>query len=262
MININNFKQFVDTVSNKNGKGTIPPVRFNSIVRQALWEWTSKQYGNEEEYQPGRPVPRYAYEMTTKIIDNLRHLKVTAPLSPNSEGKITVPDGTTKDKTGTKLGKYLHFSSLRVVYKVYSGDKDSNICGYSPNNTETRPVITYEKNVNLVRDDEVATYLDSSIRMPTVEFPICTLFGEYIQIYPKKGIQDVFLTYLREPQTPVWGYIISNERPVYDSSSSIDIDAPEESFNKIAMGVLALLGISIREEQLIQYAEMNKIKGI
>lgn len=261
-IDIDKFKRFVDFISNKNGRGTITPPDFNLAAESALKEWTMKQYNNEEEYQPGRPIPRYSYEMTTKITDNLRHLKEVREFAPD-DGSINVPNGTTVTDVNKQVcPAYLHFSSMRAIYKVYEGTTDNNICGYSPTDKENRPVKEYENDVKLVRDDELGDYLGSSIIYPSVSDPICTLYSSTVQIFPKKGIHRVKFTYLRQPNIPKWSYTVVNNRPVYDASNSVDIDAPEEAFNKIAMGALSFLGISIREPELVQYSEGMKSKGV
>ena len=156
----------------------------------------------------------------------------------------------------------MNFSSARTTYKVYEGTTDNDICGFTPKKPEDRPVKTYEKEVQLLRDDEIATYLDSTIVYPSVSYPKCSLFGSYLQIWPKKGLQQVTLTYLRQPNEVLWAFTTQNGRPVYDAANSVDIDAPDKAFNRIAMNVLSFLGISIREDQLFQYAELNKSKGV
>ena len=46
------------------------------------------------------------------------------------------------------------------------------------------------------------------------------------------------------------------------SSTSTNIEAGEDAFNEIAMITLGLLGINLREQDLVQYATLNENKGI
>jgi hypothetical protein len=64
-------------------------------------------------------------------------------------------------------------------------------------------------------------------------------------------------------ETPVWGYTLDiNDNPIFDPSSSVDIDLPEILLNDISRIIIGYMGINIRENDLIQYAELAKTKGI
>jgi hypothetical protein len=79
-------------------------------------------------------------------------------------------------------------------------------------------------------------------------------------MYPR-SINRVIFTYLRQPVAPVWGFTVTNGRPVYNSTTSTNFEAPEEAFGDIANRILSLLGIYVREPQLQQYAEAMKQQG-
>jgi hypothetical protein len=246
MINIDDFKKFVYDLANKNGRGTISPDRFNSFSERALMEWTMQQYGNQSEYQPGRPIPRVGYENTQMTIDNLRHLLEVQEVSLGSEG-ILIPDGVIQNALGSEvMPDYLHFSSLRTLvhYQV-----DGNLT-------------TLERPVEIVSDNEFGNRQISKIVAPSPQYPIGKFEKDRIIIAPSNAAQRAKLSYLRQPNTPVWGYTLVNNRPKYDSSLSTDLDAPREAFNAIAIRVLGFLGIHLREQDLQAYSMTNKQSGI
>ena len=178
MINIDEIKRFVEFCANKSQAGSNPtPTKFNLAVKRAQMEWVMERYGNPNTYQPGRPVPRIAYQQTQKITDDLKFLlSKPTPLQIDKDGKAVYPSD------------YLHMSSVRYKYK---------------------------KKLS------------------------CN----------KKLI-------LKEVDTLV------NGRPVYDPFLSVDLEAPDEALNEIAVRTLSFLGIHIREPQLIQYAETLKAQGV
>lgn len=245
MININEHKEFVFDVANKNGRGTVSPARYNRYTERALMEWTMKQYGNQQEYQVGRPIPRIAWQNTQHSTDNLRHLLEVREQYLTSSG-ITIPDGVAVDATNQVMPEYLHFSSLRTVIIYQVGGSISTI----------------ERPVDIVNDDELGDRMISKIVAPSAQYPVGKFESDKILVYPSNAAQKVKLTYLRQPNKPVWGYNLVNNRPVYDSAQSTDIDAPKEAFNAIAMGVLNFMGVSLREQDLVAYAQSNKQGGI
>lgn len=242
MININEFKTWFELLANKSGKGDyVSPSKFNQIVEQSLWTWIMRQYGNDQEYQPGRPIPRVSYELTQDVIDKLRHLKEEAYFLI-STGELSIPDGSTvKDNTNTVVPEYLHWVAM---YNNYSVDG-----------------VNTEREIKLLRTNEVARRVNSTISPPTNKRPVAEMRDTYFKIWPKT-VQFIRFVYLRHPEAPVWGYTTTNNRPVYDASASTDIDAPKEAMNELVMIALSYIGINMREPELIQYAETMKDKGV
>lgn len=246
MINIDRYRNFVQFVSNKNGKGAYEsPSQFNLNAERSVMEYTMKRFSNVHEYQPGRPIPRVSYEMTQKVIDDLRHLKERRSFRVEN-GSFPIPDGVSvSDLSGEISPTYLHLSAISYDKIDQVGDK----------------ITKTQKGFKMLKDDEVDTAINSCIAPPDANNPMGNIQSESILVFPD-NIQIVNVIYLRQPKSPVWGFNIVNERPVYDASSSVDIDAPEEAFNEIVMMHLGFLGIHIREMELIQYANQNKTQGV
>ena len=104
MIDINELYRFVQFVSNKEQSGYVKPSEFNIAVDRAQMQLFMERYNNPAEYQPGRPIPRVAYQQTQKISDDLRMFikRVTLPI--NSNGMMNYPDD------------YIHFSKATYRY--------------------------------------------------------------------------------------------------------------------------------------------------
>lgn len=248
MVNINDFKQFVEFISNKSGMGSyVSPDEFNLNAYRAVMEFTMKRYGNPQEYQNGRPIPRITYEKTQKIIDDLRHLK-EVHLMNVVNGEMNIPDGVSvTNSIGTIIPEYMHLSTLTYNYIT------NNDCNTS--------ATVRKKSVEILKDDEVAVRCDSDLVPPTLNYPTANIQNSYIRFYPV-NISQVEMVYLRQPNKPLWNYTVVSNRFVYDATTSVDLDIPKEAFNEVAMMYLSYLGLRIREQQLVQYAETQKQQGV
>lgn len=242
-INIDDFRTFVLNVANKSGKGELPtPAQFNSYAYSALLSWVNDVLGARREYQYGRPVPRVSSDTTQATIDDLRFLKYEADMNVVN-GAISIPDGSTvTDRNGNVLPEYLRLSTVRGYYY-----------------TQTSPTVVKKNEVPVrpVSDDELSLVLDSNVNYPTLKYPVINESSEVLNIYPTT-FQYVHLTYFRQPVKPVWAYTTVNNRPVYDAVNSVDLEAPKDAFNEVAMRTLSLLGVNMREADLVQYAEAKK----
>jgi hypothetical protein len=244
MININDFKGFVFFVMNKEGKGSVSPSEFNIATYSALRTWTMDKYGNDAEYQPNMPIPRKGWQITHKITDDLKHLLETRLFAVN-DGAMALPDGTSYDLDGNIAPDYLHYSSLNHNYVI----KDS-------------PITIMKVPIQILTDAEFSSIDSSVVKKATLRFPKATFRSESLQVTPKEVI-SVYLTYLRQPKEPKWEYTLDiNNRPVYDPLNSLDLDAPLEAFNSIAMMTLNLMGINLRDADVTQYSQGKQQTGI
>lgn len=242
---VDELYKFVLFIAKKNQNGANPsPDEFNLALSRAYIEWVMNKYGNDKKLIQGKDAPMVAYQKNQKISDDLMFLMETRSFDIVN-GILPIPNGTTRDVTGAIAPSYLHLSSLRYTYYV-------NCKG------------TYTENVSdieILRDDEVASVMSSRIVKPKKDFPIGYFGKDSITIKPRE-INRVTMTYLRKPTVPVWGYVVANNRPMYNSATSVQLESPDETHNDIAMRVLRYLGISIREPQLFQYANAMEKEGI
>lgn len=241
MINIDKFKTFVYFVANKNGRGTLTPTEFNSATERALFAWTQNQLSNQKQYQPGNPKSQTSLDLDQESIDKLRHLKETRSIAVTN-GEMPIPNGTIQDLNGNIMPDYWRYVKLMHTYSNV-GQK-------------------VRREIEILKEAEYGSRIDSSIVYPTKRRAIGLFHDTFIEIQPENLITLVSLTYIRNPQTPVWGYTVVNNRPVYSPSLSTDVDAPKSAFNEIAMIALEFIGIHLREQELIQAAIGLENKGV
>lgn len=165
------------------------------------------------------------WQTTREVTDALAPLLVYTIISPDTSGEAAYPDD------------YMHVSSIRALWF---------------RNGKGVPVEIRE-----ITDDDAGDLLMSPIVQPTTKYPAMTYYADYMQFYPKE-INTIQFTYFRYPPVPVWAYTMVNNRPVYDSSNSIQLEVRSEYQNEIAEMICSQFGIFLRDQSLIQYAETLK----
>ena len=83
-IDVNELYEFVKFVANKEQSGYIKPDEFNLVADRAQMQFFMERYNNPAEYQPGRPIPRVAFQQSQKVSDDLRILKFHKKLSKSN----------------------------------------------------------------------------------------------------------------------------------------------------------------------------------
>jgi len=237
MINIDKFKKFVYFAANKNGRGTITPAQFNLVTEQALNAWTNKQIGDIDQ-----AASKTSLDLDQVSMEKLRHLKEHRFFKVEN-GLLLTPNGIDVYDLNTDLAPaYWFFSALS--HRITYNDTDGNL-------------VNHLKEINIIKDSELAVLTSSQINYPTHKHPVAVLRAKDFELYPS-SIHRAKLDYIREPLTPEWKYTMVSERPVYDSANSIDVDAPPKAFIEISMIALEYMGIHIRENELIQFAAMQE----
>jgi hypothetical protein len=110
-----------------------------------------------------------------------------------------------------------------------------------------------------VSNGKIASLNMSMLTAPSTMFPAYTQAGSLMYIYPTTitGFGAVKATYFRYPKPPKWTYIsLAGGEPAFDQSQPDyqDFEVPAEDEYKLAMKILQYCGISIREQQVVQFA--------
>lgn len=237
MIDVNKAYKFLQFLSNKNQSGFLTPNDFNLIINRALQSWVMDRYHNVKKQNPNGES-FMGWQQSQKITDDLRYLIEHDRITQvDDNGRIALPSD------------YLHLSSLRYQYTYFD---------------EGGTLAIEEQSVDILRDNEIGGMLSSKIfgkKIRQGKTIVAAIYDEYIQVHPKERGRAI-LTYLRKPVEAVWSFTNVNNRPVYDATTSVDIEAPEEAFNEICMIACSFLGINLREGDLINYSETQKQQGI
>jgi hypothetical protein len=236
MINVNELKIFIDFIANKEQSGTAYSIiQLNNAMQAANIDLYKLRYGLPEDYIPGMPLPRQAYEVTQKIKDDLRAFKEKISIPVDQFGIMQLPSN------------YVHKTAIEYVKITNSPD------------CEIPEALT--KSVEIIDDDKWSERVSNTIKKPTLDFPICNFLKDSIRFEPK-NLGQVELSYLRIPIKPIWGYTFQNGVEVYNASTSVDLEWNEILFTDIAKLILNYLSINLKDGELQQAMAEYKTKGV
>lgn len=242
MVSVKTVLDLINFISNKETAGNTMKIdEFNTLCKGVNVDIFKQCYGLPEEYRPGQPMPRMAYEITKKLMDDLHFLKVrtgveVSPMILDQYGRADIPSN------------YLHLSSALYNEVV------SNEC----NEFVIKP-----RDIELLTDAQRGNRLSNSITMPTKQDPCMAMFNTYFEFYPK-DLREVEMTYLRMPAIPIYGYTIDEETDeyVYDPNTSQDFEFPEDKLMDIVRITLSYIQINLQNFQITSYIEAAKEEGI
>lgn len=114
--------------------------------------------------------------------------------------------------------------------------------------------------IELVNKTEFNRQANSNLIAPSLTYPIYTKIGTSYRVSPKVPTgYTTEMFYLRTPKAPKWSYVVAGGNPVYNGSASDlqDIELPSSLYNRVVVKVLGYAGLSIREEQVMQAANVE-----
>lgn len=225
----------INTISGEKLKGKVlTPEQYQIIIKQASLKHFKKKVGLPEEYQPGAPLPRQAYEITNLITMYLSPFKVQM------------------GKTGS------------VPMRVDSnGFADSPTNMYYPGTMQYNSSAGIEniRRIDIVSDQEWVDRHEDALQVPTWRNPIANIQNGYIRFSP---ITDKFVefVYLKYPADPVYAYTQNEGYVEYDSINSTELEWDEVNQIDIIYIILFDLGINIGKPEVMAIADKVKTEGV
>ena len=114
--------------------------------------------------------------------------------------------------------------------------------------------LTKFADIDLVRDNEFYKKVNSRIVPATLKKPFAKWTSTGWKVKPD-AIVASSLTYIKNPPSPEWGFTTTaGGRTAYDESSTVDFTLPETMKEEIVNEMLAMMGVSTREGQPLNYA--------
>lgn len=187
----------------------------------------------------------YAKAAQLDVINNQRMLFEAGSISADNLSDLkTVTDVNVDPDTGqlTKPSDMLYTSAMYVnaIYTNKRGNTD-----------------TFKNSVDLIGDAEYANRMASLVSPPTKQRPIAVEYSTYYQLYPY-NVGVVQLVYISDPADPVWAYTTSGGFQVYDSGNSVQFELPEQLRNDLVYKICEYMGVSVRQQDLVQSANLLK----
>lgn len=100
----------------------------------------------------------------------------------------------------------------------------------------------------------------SNLTTPTEDYPVFVRDEDDYKVYPVSINSNVTCSYIRTPAVPKWTYNVISGNPVFNQSKSDyqDFEIHPSDEPRLVVKILGYAGLSIREADVIQYAESNE----
>ena len=105
-------------------------------------------------------------------------------------------------------------------------------------------------------------YLKSELTRPTTERPIYVNREEGLRVYPTGPITVVNMTYIRRPHKVNWGYVVLNDKALYNSNTSSNFEIHPGDETELVLKILTLAGITLEDQILYQEAQAEDFKNV
>jgi len=239
---INGVRNIVLSVLNKNNYGYISPADFNLYAANAQMEIYEDYFNKYNSVINNENLRKSG----TDYADILRPIAEVLELFANVERTLT--------QVAASTNRY-YLPSLTTT-----GNESfmiSNIYCFHP--TTSVRLGEAEK----VSVGKISLLLNSPLTTPNIYYPSFILSEGIVTVYPTtiNGANSVKATYFSYPKIPKWTYsTLANGEPIFNQSQPDyqDFQLPLEDEYKLAMKILQYCGVSIREQQVVQYGMIQE----
>jgi len=238
---IDEVYRLVQTFANKEQRGFIAPSEFNLLAKQAELELYNKRLSIVKEKAP------------TKRSQGIYGESLSPELARQDIATFLVGSSVTGvSKLSPHLGSTFTLTSDYVESMFIHIDEEHSISTNIP--------------VDIVEPKDVNQILRSSLVKPSMEYPIALLGADasgaskVFSVFPE-NITKVVVYHYRNQNTPKWNYVTIGGKPVYNHSGSNGFKLSVRCHGEIVVKILEYLGVSIREPEVVQYAQSNEIKS-
>ena len=233
MVSINDVRETVLAICNKNNYGYISPDDFNLYAKQAQLEVFN-------EY-----MSKYNYYINLE--NNHTSGSDLADLAESARESIEVfINGTT-----------LAFSSLSGIYSVFTAPSDWYHINTITYEIQTGVFVEVAKGSRL----DITRLVNSNLTAPSETYPVYVMGqSNSIAIVPNSidNTANVECVYVRYPVDPVWDYVnLTNGEPMYNAAGSVDFEVAEDDEPTLVNKILEKAWLSIREPEVYKTAAVN-----
>ncbi len=240
---INNVKNTVASILNKDNRGYVTPEEFNQFAKQAQLDIFREYFTNY-----------------SKAIANQNNSRRTTTY--HGSGYADVPAKMQEVIDRFVVTNVLHYNGTTA--KFYMPGEDPAF----PNEDKAFRIdrLTYNgiTEIEKAKRSDVL-YLNSSLVAPSITYPIYTLDNQGVQVLPLAITANVIADYIRLPYDPKWTYTsLSGGEPLFNQSAADyqDFELPTENEVDLIIKILQYAGVSIREQMAYEFGKTEETQNI
>lgn len=230
---INEVRNTVQAILNKNNYGYLSPSDFNLFAKQAqldLFEKLFEGYNQQQNLTNARMAGEGYADTMKPYGEEIDKFVVSATLTQASGNTFTVP------------------ADSFMLNKVLRNDTGATYAN---------------REMERVEHSKITMLNNSHLTTPTEQYPAYTLAGSTLTAYPSSLNQagDVVAVYVRYPLDPKWTFsTLSNGEPVFNQSQPDyqDFELSTDYEPKLIMAICEMAGVSIREAFVVDYVNREQ----
>jgi hypothetical protein len=224
MVNINTVYQKVLALANKEQRGYITPQEFNLLANQAQMEILNQYFYDINQWGRQHGNDTEYSDMLSIIQEKLSELEVRIVDS------ITFTNGV-----------YNYRTELDDLYKLGSVHT-------------THPTNNQKIEIEEVNNNEWYTMQSAPLTRPTLSRPVYVNRQDGLNIYPDT-IDDIDISYIRQPVTVQWAYVVVNDKALYNDNISVDFELHASEETELVYKILKLAGVNLKSSEVVQAAQ-------
>ncbi len=244
---INSVRNTVFFLLNKDNRGYISPLEFNSFAKLAqleIFEGYFSEFARQNQLQNLRKRSLGFGDMAEQLKNKIRIFMTSSTLT------YTDVDATNSDPAETNPGgveDYFNFPSnyYKLINLSYNG--------------------RLFQEVDKISFDMI---MSSNLSQPSVRFPIfyredSNIYARPLSIYytgttPQGAELPLIMNYIRKPLDPIWGYNTVGSDPVYNANLTTNFEISEEDEVDLVVRICKHAGLAIREADVVNAMDAEK----
>jgi hypothetical protein len=210
---INDVRNIVDFILNKESRGYITPLQFNTFAKQAQQEIVDDYFYEYNKAIVGKTQRANYKDTVTRIkeaIDNF----IVAPTSMSFlNGFFSSPSNL--------------YTTINIIYNG--------------------------KEVEEVPREKLSYFLTNTVAGPSVFYPAYVKYEDKYKVYPDTIQTGVQIIYFRNPKDPNWTYEMIGGNAVFNPSKQgfQDLEIGYDDKFKIISKILKYAGLNMREPDIV-----------
>ena len=223
-VSVDTVYQRVLTLANKEQRGYITPQEFNLFANQAQMEILNQYFYDTNQFSRQHGNDTEYSDMLGIIQEKLSELEVRIV------DTITVTGGI-----------YDYRANINNLYKLGSVHT-------------THPTNSQKIEIEEVNNNEWYTMQSAPLTRPTLARPVYVNRQDGLNIYPDT-IEDIDISYIRQPVTVQWAYVVVNDKALYNDNISIDFELHASEETELVYKILKLAGVNLKNSEVVQAAQ-------
>ena len=222
MISIDTVYQRVLAFANKEQRGYITPQEFNLFANQAQMEIFEQYF-----YDVNAARRVQGNDTMYSDIDDMLELKMQVFEATDTSGDIS---GYAVGGTGV-VGRLLP----DYVYRVIKVLRFTNECELLNS-----------------KDYSSVTRSNSPLIKPSSSRPVANIRGRVLRCNNGSNVRATRLIYFKKPEKVMWGYVVINEKAMYDPTTTVDFQLHDSEQAELVYKILKYAGVSIQRQDISQ----------